>query len=213
MVVATKGSPRRKSAETRRQEILHAAGQIALSDGLEAVSNRRIAHDLGCAPGLVHHYFPVAMDLLSEALRDVLLAEHDSAFGDAEAAPDALTGLAKLLRRWAFAERDRYGLLWLDSWSMARRQPQIRSAVDEVMKRGHVRLVALIRRGVHEGCFITDDASSVAWYLLTTLDGIIVHTSIGVNQGLVDVTRAVMTSTEQDLGLAPGSLAITEVNP
>jgi hypothetical protein len=81
------------------------------------------------------------------------------------------------------------------------------------MKRGHVRLVALIERGVDEGCFVTDDPSSVAWYLLTTLDGLIVHTSIGVNQGLVDVTRAVTASTEQDLGLAPGSLAVADLAP
>jgi hypothetical protein len=81
------------------------------------------------------------------------------------------------------------------------------------MKRGHVRLVALIERGVDEGCFVTDGPSSVAWYLLTTLDGLIVHTSIGVNQGLVDVTRAVTASTEQDLGLAPGSLAVADLAP
>jgi len=43
--------------------------------------------------------------------------------------------------------------------------------------------MALIRRGVDEGRFVTDDPSSVAWYLLTTVDGIIVHTSIGVKPG------------------------------
>jgi hypothetical protein len=115
---------------------------------------------------------------------DGSVTHQDSAFSEAEAAQDALAGLATLLRGWGFAERNRDGLLWLDSWSLARRQPQIRSAVDDVMKRGHVRLVALI-----------------------------VHTSIGVNEGLVDVTRAVTASAEQDLGLAPGALALPDSAP
>jgi hypothetical protein len=76
------------------------------------------------------------------------------------------------------------------------------------MKLGHHRLVALIRRGVVEGCFATDDPSSVAWHLFTALDGIIVHTSVKVNQGLVDVTRTIAKFTEQELGLQPGSLRI-----
>lgn len=48
----------------------------------------------------------------------------------------------------------------------------------------------------------------MAWYLLTTLDGLIVHTSVGVNQGLVDVTLTVATFIEQELGLHPGALRI-----
>ena len=52
------------------------------------------------------------------------------------------------------------------------------------------------------------DPESVAWYLLTTLDGLIVHTSVGVNQGLVDVKLTVATFTEQELGLPQGALRI-----
>ena len=199
---------KRKSPAARRLEILQAASEIALTEGLEAVSNRRIAEHLDCAAGLIHHYFPVAMDLLSEALRQVLMTDHGASFGEAAEQPDALAGLSTLLTRWSFHEADQYALLWLDAWSLARRQPQIRAVVDEVMKEGHLELTALIRRGIDEGRFITKDASAVAWYLLTTLDGITVHTSIGVNQNLVDIQRTVAIFTEQELGLAPGSLRI-----
>ncbi|GLP76649.1 hypothetical protein TUM20983_37590 [Mycobacterium antarcticum] len=199
---------KRKSPATRRLEILHAAGDIALTEGLEAVSNRRIAEHLSCAAGLIHHYFPVAMDLLAEALQQVLMADQNSCFGESEAEPDALTGLSTLLTRWGFHKSGQYAPLWLDAWSLARRQPQIRDVVDDVMKQGHLKLTALLQRGVDEGCFVADDAPSVAWYLLTTLDGITVHTSIGVNQGLIDVQRTVAMFTEDELGLAPGSLRI-----
>lgn len=179
-------------------------------EGLDAVSNRRIALERGCAPGLVHHYFPVAMDLLAEALQHVLMTDQEEAFHDAQAASDALGGLTTLLTRWPVSVKDDYGLLWLDSWSLARRQPQIRAVVDVVMKQGHARMEALIRRGVAEGLFITDDPTSVAWSLLTSLDGVIVHTSIGVNQGLVDVTRTIANVTEQQLGLTAGSLNLSQ---
>lgn len=114
------------------------------------------------------------------------------------------------MRRWTFHKANDFSHLWLDAWSLARRQPPVRVVVDDVMKRGHVRLAALIGAGIDQGCFTVDDPESVAWYLLTTLDGLIVHTSVGVNQGLVDVTRTVAMFTEQELGLAPGSLRITE---
>lgn len=207
-VASTNATARRKSPAIRRLEILQAAGKIALADGLEAVSNRRIADELDCAAGLIHHYFPVATDLLSEALMQVLMTDQDAAFDEAEAEPDALAGLSALLTRWSFHKTDEYALLWLDAWSLARRHPQIRATVDEVMKGGHHRLLALIQRGVAERSFATDDPSSVAWHLFTALDGIIVHTSVKVNQGLVDVTRTIAKFTEQELGLQPGSLRI-----
>ena len=136
------------------------------------------------------------------------MTDQDASFDEAEAEPDALAGLSTLLTRWTFYKANEYSHLWLDAWSLARRQPSVRAVVDDVMKRGHVRLAGLIENGAQQGCFTVADPDSVAWYLLTTLDGLIVHTSVGVNQGLVDVTRTVATFTEQELGLPPGSLRI-----
>jgi AcrR family transcriptional regulator len=207
-VGTTNATTRRKTPEARRLEILKSAGDIALTDGLEAVTYRRVADHLGCAPGLIHHYFPVVVDLVAEALADVLITDQNESFDAADAEVDALAGLSNLLRRWTFHKANEFSHLWLDAWSLARRQAPIRAVVDDVMRRGHVRLVALIDAGVQQGCFTLADTDSVAWYLLTTLDGLIVHTSIGVNQGLVDVTHTVATFTEQELGLPAGALRI-----
>jgi AcrR family transcriptional regulator len=208
-VATTSPTPtRRKNPEARRLEILKAAGDIALTEGLEAVTYRRVADRLGCAPGLIHHYFPIVIDLVAEALNDVLVTDQDDSFDEAKDEPDALAGLSTLLTRWTFHKANEFSHLWLDAWSMARRHSAVRWVVDDVMKRGHVRLTALIDAGVQQGCFTVADTESVAWYLLTALDGLIVHTSVGVNQGLVDVTHTVATFTEQELGLPPGSLRI-----
>ena len=208
MAGTSASTTRRKNPAARRREILDGAGEVALTDGLEAITYRRVAEHLGCAPGLIHHYFPVVIDLVAEALSDVLLSDQETSFAAAEAESDALAGLSTLLTRWTFHQVDQYSHLWLDAWSLARRQPSVRVAVDDVMKRGHVRLTALIELGVQQGCFTVADAESVAWYLLTTLDGLIVHTSLGVNQGLVDVKLTVKTFTEQELGLPLGALRI-----
>jgi AcrR family transcriptional regulator len=208
MAATNTTTTRRKNPAARRIEILKAAGDIALAEGLESVTYRRTAERLGCAPGLIHHYFPVVIDLVAEALSDVLLTDQDESFNEAEAEQDALAGLSTLLTRWTFHQVDQYSHLWLDAWSLARRQASVLTAVDDVMKRGHTRLTALIERGVRQGCFTVADPESVAWYLLTTLDGLIVHTSVGVNQGLVDVKLTVATFTEQELGLPQGALRI-----
>lgn len=206
--MAATQTTRRKNPAARKLEILRAAGDVALTENLEAVTYRRVADRLGCAPGLVHHYFPVVIDLTAEALADVLTTEQDESFAEAGAHADALTALSTLLTRWTFHKANEYSHLWLDAWGLARRQPSVRVVVDDVMKRGHERLTALIDSGVRQGCFTVEDSESVAWYLLTTLDGLIVHTSVGVNQGIVDVTRTVATFTEQELGLPHGSLRI-----
>lgn len=208
MTATRSTTKRRKSPETRRLEILKTAGDVALNEGLEAVTFRRVAERLGCAPGLIHHYFPVVIDLIAEALNDVLMTDQDASFAEAEEQADALAGLSTLLTRWTFYKANEYSHLWLDAWSLARRQASVRAVIDDVMKRGHVRLAGLIELGARQGCFTVADPDSVAWYLLTTLDGLIVHTSVGVNQGLVDVTRTVATFTEQELGLPPGALHI-----
>jgi hypothetical protein len=163
---------------------------------------------LSCAPGLIHNYFPIVIDLVAEALNDVLITDQDDSFDEAEAEPDAPAGLSTLLTRWIFHKTNEFSHLWLDAWSLARRHSSVRLVVDDVMKHGHVRLTALIDVGVQQGCFTVAETESVAWYLLTTLDGLIVHTSVGVNEGLVDVTHTVAMFTEQELGLPQGSLRI-----
>ena len=54
---------RRKPPKERRAEIIEAAAGIALADGLERVTARRVAEALGVFPGLVNHYFGSADDL------------------------------------------------------------------------------------------------------------------------------------------------------
>ncbi len=58
---------KRKPPAERREEIVAAASRLAVAEGLERLTLRRVAEALGVVPGLVNHYFPVADDLVAAA--------------------------------------------------------------------------------------------------------------------------------------------------
>ncbi len=67
----------RKSPAERRDEIVAAACRIALEEGLQSVTLRRVAEVVGIMPGLVNHYFPVADDLAAIAFAAAAEAERE----------------------------------------------------------------------------------------------------------------------------------------
>lgn len=65
----------RKSPSDRRAEIVDAAATIALAEGLECITLRRVAEQLGVRPGLISHYFPAVEDLVAGAFGTAAGAE------------------------------------------------------------------------------------------------------------------------------------------
>lgn len=94
----------RKSPEARRAEIVETAAAVALAEGLECLTLRRIADELDVRPGLISHYFPSVEDLVAEAFGtaagaelEILLpvgAQAPPATATATATPTAATGSA-----------------------------------------------------------------------------------------------------------------------
>ncbi|WP_406396902.1 TetR/AcrR family transcriptional regulator [Streptomyces uncialis] len=71
------GTRTRKAPAERRHEIIRAAARVGLAEGLECVTLRRIADELGVQPGLVGHYFPAADTLVADAFTSATMAELD----------------------------------------------------------------------------------------------------------------------------------------
>ncbi|MGP4042754.1 TetR/AcrR family transcriptional regulator [Streptomyces sp. 2A115] len=199
---------RRLSPAERRQEIIEAAA-LALEEGLAAVTYRGVAARLGCAPGLVHHYFDAVETLEAEAFTHAVTTDFEGTFREVEELDDAVDGLRHLLRIWVSESPEPHKTVWLDAWYLAARKPRVHAAVDHAMRKTHSLLVAVLERGLREERFAPHDPDSLAWQLLTTLDGVIVHSSIGVNQGIVDVPRTIAHFTETALGLEHDTLAST----
>lgn len=59
--------------EDRRSSIVDAAMEIALSDGLSAITVRAIANALKVSPGQIHHNFESISEIKAEALRAAVL--------------------------------------------------------------------------------------------------------------------------------------------
>ncbi|MGI5439841.1 TetR/AcrR family transcriptional regulator [Streptomyces shenzhenensis] len=78
----------RKAPAERRNEIVATAARIGLTEGLECVTLRRVADELGVQPGLVGHYFPAADHLVAEAFTGATMAELDTLLPRRPLVPD-----------------------------------------------------------------------------------------------------------------------------
>src|SRR5215831_16142265 len=90
---------RRKAPAQRRAEIIEAASAIAVRDGLDKVTAKRVAAAIGVRPGLVDHYF-TADQLVAAAFAHAASAESDEVFGAAAALPEPADQVRHLLATW-----------------------------------------------------------------------------------------------------------------
>ena len=198
---------RRKPTEQRRAEIVAAAREIALADGLDSVTLRRIADALGVFPGLVSHYFPSVGDLVAEAFGDVMTHDRDETFAMIQAAaPAYLLRMRELLHYMLSDDRDRISLLWLDAWHGARQRPALQAELVAQMRAWDSRLAAMIQAGVGTGEFHTADALLAAGRILATVDGLTVVAAIKSAIDNSAVGDLVIATAERELGLRQGQL-------
>lgn len=195
----------RRTAEDRRAEIVDSARRIALTDGLDHVTLRSVADDLGITSGLVSHYFPAVDGLLAEAFGALAREELDSVFAHS-ADQEPLAGLQVLLRRLVASSRDDLCSLWIDAWHSSKRRPALAEEVARQTEEWVVRLTALLERGLGTGAFVTADPRTAAVRILAVLDGLSVQVT---QRGTIDyesVAELVYRLAETELGLPAGAL-------
>ena len=198
---------RRKRASQRRAEITETAAAIAVSEGLEKVTAKRVADASGVFPGLVSHYFGTADELVAAAFAHAAASEREKLFGDAAAAGPPMAQLRRLLTCWLDADRDPVSLLWLDAWQASRRRPALRQEVTRQMTADSDRLSALIRSGTEAGDWAAADPAGTATQILSLVDGHSVQAATRRTLDYTVVAAMVITVTERLLGLPPGALA------
>ena len=123
-ITAARDAKRKLPAE-RHGELLAKAVEISQAEGLSAVTLRRVATDLGVTPGLVSHYFSSAEQLIAAAFRTAADADLDGArarVGDVETASAKVGALMDYLLDDV---SDEASALWLDAWSLGRRNPTL----------------------------------------------------------------------------------------
>jgi len=165
---------RRKLPAERRGELLAGAVAIARSEGLSAVTLRRVAADLGVTAGLVSHYFAAAEMLTAATFRAAAQQDLDAAAARIDAAATAVDKIHALLDYVLDDDDgDAGSALWLETWTLARRTPALAEVSDELTEQWITRITAIVTGGVDAGEFaISGTADAVARRLLTLIDGL-----------------------------------------
>ncbi|MEV7370525.1 TetR family transcriptional regulator [Streptomyces sp. NPDC090301] len=201
----------RKTPEARRAEIVETAARVALTEGLECVTLRRIAEELAVRPGLISHYFPSAEDLVGEAFSVAATGELDALLPAERPHGTPTQWLARYFALSAGEAYDDISRLWINARHLSRYRPVLRERVTEQELASDDRLEQLIREGVARGEFRTDDPRTTAIQILVVLDGLGAHANSDRTDRPEAVTRMALTTAERGLGLPHG--ALTDVPP
>jgi AcrR family transcriptional regulator len=197
----------RKSPASRRTEIVAAASVVALAEGLERITLRRIADELAVRPGLISHYFPVVEDLVAEAFGSAAGTELEELLpADADATPTRQ--LAGFLERTAGEAYDDVSRLWLNARHLSRYRPALRERVAVQEDTWRERLMGVVRAGVEAGEFHAEDPEVAAIQILVVLDGLgMLVNGTSTDHDPPEIARLPMTTAERVLGLPPGALS------
>ncbi|MET9515737.1 TetR family transcriptional regulator C-terminal domain-containing protein [Streptomyces sp. NPDC002994] len=183
-----------------------AAAAVALTEGLECVTLRRIGEDLGVRPGLISHYFPAAEDLVAEAFGTAASAELDILLPADRPDGTPTEHLARFFTHATGPAYDDISRLWINARHLSRYRPVLRDRVAEQEAAWRGRLTDLIRHGVEQAEFRTDDPQVTTIQILVVLDGLGAHANTDASNRPEAVTRMAVTTAERELGLTSGTL-------
>jgi AcrR family transcriptional regulator len=168
-------APRRPAAE-RRAEIADAARELALADGLAAVTMRGVAARAGVAPALVAHYHPVMDELVATSFAAAVAPEIAEVRDLLAQEPGPVERIDALLRTLLDGTRDDVTAVWVESFALGRRNDRLAAAVREQMDTWQALFQEVVEEGVAAGAFTVrdpdTDPAAVAWQLLGTIDGL-----------------------------------------
>lgn len=203
-MVSSPAAPRiRKRPEERREEILAAAAQIALAEGLERITLRAVADRLGVRPGLITHYFPAAEDLVTAAFARAASGEREQLFPREGTPLQRLSQLVALIESEDSRDLSR---LWLNARHLSRFSPALDEAVGAQQHLNRARLREIIEDGIAAREFAEVDVIAAGDRILMAVDGQSAYVN---NTGAVADAAPegfVAEVAEWTLGLQPGAL-------
>ncbi|MGW0550009.1 TetR/AcrR family transcriptional regulator [Streptomyces altiplanensis] len=196
----------RKDPADRRAEIVAAAAGIALTEGLECITLRRIGEELDVRPGLISHYFPAVEDLVAEAFGHAASAELDALIPAERTDGTPTRHLARFFAHATGQAYDDISRLWLNARHLSRYRPALSDRVVVQEAAWRERLEELIRDGVGRGEFRTDDPLVAAIRILVVLDGLGAHANTDTGNRPPAIRRMAVSTAERELGLPDGTL-------
>ncbi|WP_347753797.1 TetR family transcriptional regulator C-terminal domain-containing protein [Agrococcus sp. ProA11] len=169
----------RKTPEQRRAEVHDAARSIALESGLSAVTQRAVADRVGVAPALVTHYVTRMELLVADIFRDIAQEE----LASVRASVDAVEGgeveqVLVLLRELIHDFRRDVALVWLDGWSLSRRNAELAAVLVEEARAWEEFVADIFARGHAAGAFSAPEPLALARFVVGATDGLSAQSAV-----------------------------------
>lgn len=171
--------------EERHDTILHAAMRVAITEGMNATTVRRVASEAGVAVGQVHHHFTSVSQLRADAFL-LLVKQSLAAFAINSQNLPAHERVLLVLGYPQDEAGKRETRLWNEVSVMAERDDLIKEACAISMSDWHQATVEVIDAGIANNEFRSDiSASDIAWRLIGLvcgLDGLTQLTELGFSE-------------------------------
>jgi AcrR family transcriptional regulator len=191
---------KRKPAQVSIDELVEAAVAVAFDAGLHAVSPVTVGARAGTTPKVVLHHRPDTEAFIAEVFKRIVGAELAEVKRVVLAHPAPTVQLSALLETLALPVRMDVDSVWLESWSLGRRNAALGAAVRAEEGAWHAFVTAVVRRGVRSGDFLPADPETVAHLLLAVIDGVNAYSLVGYHSE-IDRMRLLTAVVRSELGV------------
>jgi AcrR family transcriptional regulator len=193
-------SPRPSIDHIRRPQILAAAAEVIAERGVAATRIADVAERSGVSPPAVLYWFDSKEQLLAEALTaddDRFYEELSGRLAEAETPAERMVVLIET------AAADNDFALWMELWTWALRDADLRAARERFDSRWRATIEAVVADGVAAGEFgtrvgSTVDPSQAALAIAALIDGLTVQAALGDPEVSVErIAETVLASAER----------------
>lgn len=156
----------------RRSMILDAAKRLALQDGLNGLTVRRIASEAQVSTGQVHHHFESSSHLKAEVF--IVLMDQLDEVENLITTESSVERLCLLLGVENIEQTQPYLRLWNEAEVLIDQDQEIKKAYNIAMEKWHLALVTTIEYGISQQEFKRSLSSSqdIAWRLIAFVCGL-----------------------------------------
>jgi len=193
--------------DVRREEILAATITAVEANGLARTRVADVASALGVSPGLVFYHF-ATKDALLVAAFEYAVAQ-DLALLDEEVSrsADPVDRLRRVLAVYGPTGVASGWRIWIDAWSLALRDEEIRTALRRLDGRWRHVLSDVLGSGAREGFFACADPTGAAARLGALIDGLSVAALVHGTVTRAQLRTWVREAAAAEVGLDPQRLA------
>jgi len=193
-------TPRPSIDHIRRPQILAAAAEVIAERGVAGTRIADVAERCGVSPPALLYWFDSKEHLLAEALTaddDRFYEELEERLDEAATPGERMVALIET----ATESADDFAL-WMELWTWALRDPDLRAAREGFDRRWRATIEAVVADGVAAGEFGADvDPAQAALAIAALIDGLTVQAALGDPEVSVPrLTETVLVSVGRLLG-------------